>query len=422
MKKALSTISTILLLGGLSSHLVLAEELPPMSPTDLIVTTTSDDLSTASEAATPALISADSLLQDFTDVSVDNPYYNAIFVLRNDGVISGYSDNTFHPDQPLNRVEALKLIFEVANIQLNGGISPAYFSDIETGAWYSGYLNKATFLEVVNGYPDGTFKPEKSVNLVEFLKMLELAQKVDLSKVDLAQRPYADVLLGVWYSKYINFAKINNLIDADANNQIFPDAPLTRGRAAQIIYRFRSWKAGHPGDSDSATADTGTDADNSNPPAGVSLSPDFALYVSTGFNFAIQYPELWFYGTIDNSDQAAIRTYGFGPKDLISNPPLVTLELLPNQSDFQTNMSFQNYSYLREETAEGQIVLSVRIADSSRIYRLTGPANQEYLMLPMLYSLTAHIDGLESYNPSEVAPIETITTDNGSNANLIPAN
>ncbi len=366
--------------------------------------TVSDETLTTTEAPTTATPTATKSFEDFADVPVDYPEYTPIIVLRYQGLLKGYEDNTFHPDQPLNRVEALKLVFEAAAIEISNGVAPANFTDTEAMAWYSGYLNKALFLEVVSGYPDGSFQPSKSVNTVEFLKMLLLAQKVDLSNTNLNQIPYADVMPGQWYTKYVNYAKINDLLKTGEDNKIYPDAPLTRARAADIIYRFRNMKAKPTGTSTSSTTTTTTSAT-------VIPVKDFALYVSSAYKIAFQYPKTWYYSAfVEKLDPTDIAIYGFGPEDLSTNPPLVNLELLPDLADFQTNLVHNGFSYLREEGTDDTVKLSAKINGSSRIYRISGPHEQETNMLTMLESLTADIEGLESYNPAVSAATTTDTT------------
>lgn len=348
---------------------------------------------TSTETTTPAFT-------DFEDVSVDDPYYNPIIVLRYQGLLKGYDDNTFHPDQPLNRVEALKLVFEAADIKITNGIAPAEFNDTEDMAWYSGYLNKAVYLEVVSGYADGSFKPAQSVNLVEFLKMLLLAQGEDLSDTNLNQLPYADVMPGQWYSKYVNFSKIHDLLRTADDNNIFPGEPLTRARAADIIYRFRNMKA--------KGTDTTTPASTSTTSSDIIPVKDFALFVSASNKFAVQYPKIWFYSAfVEKPDAADIAVYGFGPDDLDTNAPLVTLELLPDDSAYETNLVDNGFIYLRQDGETGLIKLSAKIEGSTRIYRVAGPVEQEANMLTMLKSLTPNIEGLESFNPSVPATTET---------------
>ncbi len=341
--------------------------------------------------------------EDFSDVSVDHPYYNAIILLRYQGLLKGYPDNTFRPDQPLNRVEALKLIFELASIDLNTGVAPASFTDIEKSTWYTSYLNRAVFLEIVGGYPDGSFKPAQSVNLVEFLKMLEIAQKADLSKTNLSQIPYGDVRPGEWYSKYVNFAKINGLVDADTSNNIRPAEPLTRGRAAEIIRRYGNFlKQVKP--TTPATDDTSSPAPE--------IAKDFGIYVSTSYKFAIQYPRNWFYSNIDSTDKTAIRTYGFGPKDLSENVAQVVLELLPDDKDFAANQEYSGFMFKKVTLEDGRLQFSAKINNSSRVYRLTGAAVDEATLQVMIASLTTNIEGLETttYGTADTTTSSTTET------------
>lgn len=405
--KTISTSLAIIIFSSIS-FTAFAEQLPPTSEDSTVTespetsttsVSTDDSTNSSTEDNSAKNSSIKKAFEDFKDVPVGHPHYNAIIVLRYHGVLGGYPDNTFQPDQYLNRVEALKLIFETSQVSLQNGIAPAKFHDTDSNAWYSGYLNRALFLEVVTGYADGSFKPERPVNLVEFLKMLEIAQKVDLSNVNLNQLAYADIMPGQWYTKYVNFGKIHNLLSPDKDNKIAPGQPVTRAQAAEIIYRFRNMLSQPKG----ASSSTDTDAfGRANNPL---LSKDMALYVSAGYNFAVQYPKLWFYATIDNPSTSDIRTYGFGPKDLAENPPSVTLELLPDNQNFAPDQIFKTYNYLREEQ-DGVISLSAKIDGSSRLYKFSGSKDQENTMLAMLTSLTADIKGLESVNPA----VKTTTT------------
>ncbi len=454
MNKKISAILGVVIMTALFSQYAYADELPPsVTDTETTAEDTGSDTSTgepettdsstddSSVNATEAMGSTstetddstsdtsseteeeetpkdESAFKDFADVSVDHQYYNAIIVLRYQELLQGYGDNTFRPDQPLNRVEALKLVFEAAEIEVTNGIAQAMFSDTEETAWYSGYLNKAVFLEVVNGYADSTFRPEQSVNLVEFLKMLLLTQKADIGNAELAQIPYADVMPGQWYSKYVNYAKIKDMLVADYDNKIYPAQPLSRGRAADIIYRFRNIDNLMIGtEEEKSSDDTGAASE-----ATVVPVENFALYVSQGWNFAVQYPKYWFYSSfIDKVDENDIAIYGFGPDDLTTNDPAVTLELLPNDESFEATLVHEGFSYYKEEGTDGMIHLSAKVEDSSRIYRISGAADQETNMLNMLSSITVDIAGLETFNPAEVdttteeettsTPDETATND-----------
>ncbi|MFA5829615.1 MAG: S-layer homology domain-containing protein [Candidatus Gracilibacteria bacterium] len=176
----------------------------------------------------------------FSDVPKTNPYYTEIMFLQAKGIISGYPDGTFKPNRIVNRAEALKIILGASKIQGQPAIdsgSNADFKDVKDwNAWYYPYLNKATALGIISGYPDGTFKPEQTVNLVENLKMLIKAGNVDVSHVAVPENPYTDAFTNQWYTQYVQYGKNLEWLIPDSQNSIFPNQGMTRGKLAQLIY------------------------------------------------------------------------------------------------------------------------------------------------------------------------------------------
>ncbi len=172
----------------------------------------------------------------FNDVPNTHPNFTAIMELKSKGVITGYPDGTFKPDKEINRVETLKIILLGAGINTIGAKSKAMFGDISAKEWYYPYLNTALDKQIINGYPDGTFKPQQTVSLAENLKILINTKGIDISELVVVNNPYADALKDQWYSKYVQYAKNNNWISADSNNSIYPAQGMTRGKLAQLIY------------------------------------------------------------------------------------------------------------------------------------------------------------------------------------------
>ncbi len=108
---------------------------------------------------------------------------------------------------------------------------------------------KAVQLNIVQGYPDGTFKPTQTVNLAENLKMLINTQKIDISGIQVTENPYADAIASEWYAKYVQYAKNKNWLSADSANKIYPAQGMTRGKLAQLIYNsFQTAAAGETGE------------------------------------------------------------------------------------------------------------------------------------------------------------------------------
>lgn len=80
------------------------------------------------------------------------------------GLISGYEDGTFRPNQEITRAEYAKLIFNAYELETDGKKD---FSDVLEGDWHYEVITKKAFLGYISGYPDGTFKPDAHITRAE---------------------------------------------------------------------------------------------------------------------------------------------------------------------------------------------------------------------------------------------------------------
>ncbi len=177
-------------------------------------------------------------MASFSDVSEGYRYYAAISYLESNGIISGYDDGTFMPDQDINRAEALKIILSGAGVdspELDTYELP--FSDLTNDAWYLPYINTAYDMGIVSGYSDSTFAPDQTVNLAEALKMLTLAAGTELDYEGMSD-PYEDVSADVWFAEYVAYAKDFNLIEPEDDGLLYPAQTLSRAELSEIVYRF----------------------------------------------------------------------------------------------------------------------------------------------------------------------------------------
>lgn len=173
----------------------------------------------------------------FADVSEDHAYAEAIEYLKEEGIIDGYSDGTFRPEQEVNRVEILKMLLLGFDYTVPKNSNAGLFSDLEAEAWYLAYLNYAVELGIVQGYADGTYQPSLSVNRVEFLKILTKAYGLNLNDYPITEL-YPDTDEDAWYAMYVQYAKDNGLMDSDAEGNFNPGAAVSRGEVAETIYRL----------------------------------------------------------------------------------------------------------------------------------------------------------------------------------------
>ena len=170
----------------------------------------------------------------FTDVSKAHPNYTAIKYLYENDVIGGYDDGTFKPEKTVNRVEALKMLMLAFNAG-TGPSEPLSFSDTDNGAWYATTLGTAVAKGIVQGYDDGTFRPGNTVNKAEYLKILFKTNGIEMTD-SLTTNPYPDVPKETWYAPFAYLANRKNLMSVSL---LKPDDGMTRGDVAETIYRLK---------------------------------------------------------------------------------------------------------------------------------------------------------------------------------------
>lgn len=102
---------------------------------------------------------------NFSDVSADKWYNNAVSTLCHMGVLGGYSDGTFRPNAPITRAEFAKIAVSFA--QINGFSEYGYFTDVDSSDWYAPYVDAAKSVGLIEGYSDGSFKPENKITRAE---------------------------------------------------------------------------------------------------------------------------------------------------------------------------------------------------------------------------------------------------------------
>ena len=103
----------------------------------------------------------------YSDVPGNKWYNNAISTLSNMGIICGYPDGTFRPDAPITRAELTKI---AAGFFSDPRVAATYdgrFSDVHGAEWYISYLMTALEEGLIEGYPDGSFRPNRPITRAE---------------------------------------------------------------------------------------------------------------------------------------------------------------------------------------------------------------------------------------------------------------
>jgi len=194
--------------------------------------------------------SSSALAAAYPDVDYNHPFLRGIVGMTNDKLINGYEDKTFHPDDGISRIEALKIILKSADVSLAPAqlIVPPVpaqdlarptkksigFPDVPLDTWYAPYVNTGEQLEIIHGYEDGLFRPQNKVTRVESYKMLFRAFKA-LSDAPVEGED--------WFTPYVNYALQHNLANygdnplLDLNN---PHSLITRAEFTDLAFRMRN--------------------------------------------------------------------------------------------------------------------------------------------------------------------------------------
>lgn len=110
----------------------------------------------------------------FTDVEEDASYLEAVTMLSKLGIINGYEDGTFLPDNTITRAEAAKVLVCALNAEDSalGMADQELFTDVPASHWAAGYVNYAANFGIIAGRGNGIFDPESPVSYEEIVKMV----------------------------------------------------------------------------------------------------------------------------------------------------------------------------------------------------------------------------------------------------------
>lgn len=152
--------------------------------------------------------------------------------LYQDGVVSGYGDGRFGPDDSVTRAQILKIALLAFELPVESGEND--FTDVTSGEWYEDYVSSASGdLDIVNGYTDSTFRPNNPVTRAEALKIILKAAGVELGT---GTGNFSDVdTVNDWFASYTAYAKEIGLIGGYTDGTFRGNQPITRAEVCKIV-------------------------------------------------------------------------------------------------------------------------------------------------------------------------------------------
>ena len=176
--------------------------------------------------------------EPFRDVKANHINFQAIEYLRTNKVIRGYLDGTYKPGRQITRAEFAQLltnpfVFRAGwktsclDDKLKDGSETVFFPDVQRDSWYAEAVCTAKSYSLINGYPDGTYRPLRPINFVEGAKIATRVFAIDVIE-DSGEK---------WYEPYVR--RLDELKAIPTTIKRF-DQPLTRGDMAEIVYRLKA--------------------------------------------------------------------------------------------------------------------------------------------------------------------------------------
>lgn len=180
----------------------------------------------------------------FSDVDEDAWYAQMVNEFSAQSIINGYEDGAFRPDCNVTRAEFAIMLFKYID-----GMSIStedtmtiVFSDVNEDAWYYEAVMTLANYGVINGYPNGTFWPDKEITREEIAYILykfvgPLGIREEAAPED-AYIFYPDVLADRWSADAINFLTYYRVVHGYPNGTFGPENNATRAEAVAFLYMF----------------------------------------------------------------------------------------------------------------------------------------------------------------------------------------
>ncbi len=196
-------------------------------------------------AATPVTVKG-AFVEDcpadlFPDIDVTEWYHDYADYVIDNGIMNGYEDGTFKPHDVLTRAELATVLWNLSG-QKDAGEDVLTFTDVAENDWFYAAVQWASGEGIVNGYEDGSFKPDQAVTREELAVMLyryaeSIGEEADPEYTIPAT--YTDVAdIGDWALEAMSWCVQNGIINGRTATTIEPGATAERCEVAAMLTRY----------------------------------------------------------------------------------------------------------------------------------------------------------------------------------------
>ena len=148
--------------------------------------------------------------------------------------LSGYANGTFEPDRNMTRAEVTTMFARLLTEKMTADQTYSNtFSDVAKSHWAANYIGYMQQFGIINGYADGSFRPDASVTRAEFAAIASRFERLTEGT-----KSFSDVPGSHWAAKYINFAATRGWVNGYADGTFRPNNSITRAEVAAVTCRL----------------------------------------------------------------------------------------------------------------------------------------------------------------------------------------
>ena len=168
----------------------------------------------------------------FSDVNPGDWFYDNVMGAANNGYISGMGDGTFNPKGATTRAQFASMIAKAMGYD-DSLAGETRFKDVPADQWYAGAITYCFDNDIISGYDDGTFQPDKTITRQEAASILKNAFNLTGNS---GEKFPDDSAIAGWAKENVYAVKHSGLMKGDADTGNFrPTSTIIRAEAASIL-------------------------------------------------------------------------------------------------------------------------------------------------------------------------------------------
>lgn len=178
--------------------------------------------------------STENLKTEFKDVKMNDWYYKYLVSLKETGIVNGFDDGNFYPDNFVKREEFLKMLVVAANIQLSDTFDG--FEDVKADDWFAPYVYAAKGNGIVNGMSENSFGVGMTISRQDMSVMIYNVLGIENDVVKNTEMFADDNNIADYAYNQVYAIKQLGLINGYENGEFKPSGYLTRAEATKVIF------------------------------------------------------------------------------------------------------------------------------------------------------------------------------------------